>query len=409
MQSVGKTGRLSAGSGWRPRGVWAWLLTVAACLLAVLMAGLAYCMMNPVRWDGPGRFGALALFFPLHLLAFTLVAAALAFLAKRSSASLAAWVFGLVVILTAAMALTPTIAVWQQARQLDVPLSLGNYLANAGHLNMGLSQPERSVIYGTAKDGTKLELDVWRTGKPNSGPLRPAIVYVHGGAWTHGNRSITPDWNRWLSELGYEVFDAEYRMPPPVRWLDEIGDVKAALGWVVAHAAEYHVDPARISLMGGSAGGNLSMLAAYSAGDPRLPPSTDVPPVVIRSVINFYGPSDMALLYHTCESPDYVRPLMREYIGGPPEEFPDRYRVLSPLIHVGAKAPPTLTLIGTSDRLVSMPHAQLLNEALTKAGVPHEMYFLPANDHGFDVNWGGFGTQIARVKIKHFLERYVDR
>jgi len=406
---LGKTGRLSAGSQWRPRGAGAWLLIVVACLLTVLMAGLAYCMVRPVRWDGPGKFGGAALFFPLHLLAFTLFAAVLALLAKRAGARLAAWVFGLVVILTAAMALTPTITVWRQARQLDVPLSLGNYLANAGRPNFGLPQRERSVVYGTVKDGTQLELDVWRTGKPNSGPLRPAIVLVHGGAWTHGNRSMLPNWNRWLNELGYEVFDVEYRMPPPVRWLDEIGDVKAALGWVVAHAAEYHVDPARISLMGSSTGGNLSMLAAYSAGDPRLPSSTDVPPVAIRSVINFYGPTDMALLYRTCESPNYVRPLMRQYIGGPPEEFPDRYELLSPLTHVGVKAPPTLTIIGASDRLISMPHAQRLNEALTKAGVLHEMIVLPANDHGFDVNWGGFGTQIARVKIKQFLEKYVAR
>jgi acetyl esterase/lipase len=79
---------------------------------------------------------------------------------------------------------------------LNVPLSLGNYLANAGHLNIGLPQPDRSVVYGTAKDGTKLELDVWRTGKPSSGPLRPAILLVHGGSWNHGNRSMVPDWDR---------------------------------------------------------------------------------------------------------------------------------------------------------------------------------------------------------------------
>ena len=75
---------------------------------------------------------------------------------------------------------------------------------------------------------------------------------------------------------------------------------------------------------------------------------------------------------------------------------------------VTAKAPPTIATISTSDRLVSM-HAQLLNEALTRTGVPHEISIFPGNDHGFDVNWGGFGTQIARVKITHFLERYVDR
>lgn len=89
------------------------------------------------------------------------------------------------------------------------------------------------------------------------------------------------------------------------------------------------------------------MLAAYSAGDPQLPPSTDVPPIMVRTVINFYGPSDVALLYRTCKSPNYVRPLMKQYIGGTPEEFPDRYRALSPLTHVSAKAPPTITILGT--------------------------------------------------------------
>src|SRR6267142_3086112 len=234
----------------RRYGAIAWLCL--ACVLALLMAGLAYCMLSPVRWDGAGKFGALALFFPLHLLVFTFVAAVLTFLARRSGAGHAAWVFILVMIVTVVMALTPAIAVWRQARELGVPLSLGDYLVNAGQPNVGPPQRERSVVYGTAKDGAKLELDVWRTGKPNSGPLRPAVVYVHGGGWTHGHRSSTPAWDRWLNELGYEVFDVEYRKPPPVRWLDEIGDVKAALGWVVAHAADYHVDITRISLMGGS-------------------------------------------------------------------------------------------------------------------------------------------------------------
>jgi len=388
----------------RRYGAIAWLLL--ACVLALLMAGLAYCMVSPVRWDGPGKFGALALFFPLHLLVFTFVAAVLTFLARRSGAGHAAWVFILVTIMTVAMALTPAIAVWRQARELGVPLSLGDYLVNAGQPNVGPPQRERSVVYGTAKDGAKLELDVWRTGKPNSGPLRPAVVYVHGGGWTHGHRSSAPAWDRWLNELGYEVFDVEYRKPPPVRWLDEIGDVKAALGWVVAHAADYHVDITRISLMGGSAGANLSMLAAYSAGDPRLAPSIGVSPVSIRSVVNLYGPSDLALLYRACESPEYMRPLMGQYIGGPPEQFPDRYRLLSPLTHVSEKSPPTLTILGTSDRLVSMPHAHLLNEALRKVGVPHELVVLPANDHAFDVNWGGFGTQIARERVRAFLQRH---
>lgn len=91
-----------------------------------------------------------------------------------------------------------------------MPLSLGTYLANAAHLNVGRPQPERRVVYGTVADGTtnngtQLVLDVWRTGQPDSGPLRPAVVLVHGGAWVHSHRSGMPVRNRWLNALGYEA------------------------------------------------------------------------------------------------------------------------------------------------------------------------------------------------------------
>jgi acetyl esterase/lipase len=68
---------------------------------------------------------------------------------------------------------------------------------------------------------------------------------------------------------------------PPERWKDEVGDIKCALGWLVANAAKYHVDPARISIMGFSADANLAMLAAYSMGDSRLPPSCEGPMVLV--------------------------------------------------------------------------------------------------------------------------------
>ncbi len=107
-----------AGNTWRPRGRFTWVLTLGACLLLVLMVGLAYGMMVPIRWDGPGKLAALALFFPLHLLVVTVVAAVLAGVARRYRAGLAAAGFGLVVSLTVVMALVPAVpavAVWQQA------------------------------------------------------------------------------------------------------------------------------------------------------------------------------------------------------------------------------------------------------------------------------------------------------
>jgi len=387
---------------WKPRGRTGWTLTAGAGLFTTALAVLAVCMAAPIRWDGLGILGALALFFPLHLFLVVVIAAALGAVAWRRRQWLALVGFGLASGLAALMALIPTIAILQRAGDLNVPVSLGTYLSNGFRFNSGPVRTDLSVRYGPGM----LELDVWRSGRPDSGPLRPAILLVHGGAWIRGHRSGLPDWNRWLNEQGYEVFDVEYRMPPPVRWLDEVGDVKAALGWIAAHAADYHVDPARISIMGGSAGANLSLLAAYSAGDPRLPPSTDVPPVRVRCVINLYGPSDMTRGYHADFSPEFVRPAMEQYIGGPPKTFPDRYRLLSPLSHLSRKCPPTITCLGSSDRLVPKVQAELLDQGLKQLGVAHELILLPANDHGFDVNWGGFGTQIARAKVREFLERY---
>ena len=393
-------------SRWGLRGLFGlrgWMLFLVVASLAVSTLYLAHCMVAPVRWNGPGFVGAIGLSYPLHFFAPMLVAAATAMVARRGGARLSAWTCGFGVLLTASMALVPAVAIWRTAAACHVSLSLREYLANATRLNVGSPRPELGVVYGTAADGTPLLLDAWRTGLPDAGPLRPAVLILHGGAWTHGSRSMTPDWNRWLNERGFEVFDVEYRLPPPVRWLDEVGDVKAALGWVAAHAAEYHVDPERISLMGASAGANLALLAAYSCGDPRLPPSTDVPPVAVRAVIDLYGPVDLARLWRSCESADYVRPLLEQYVGGTPDELPERYALLSPLSHVSAASPPTLTLLGTSDRLVSADHATLLDEALARAGVPHETCLLAASDHAFDVNWGGFATQIARAKIAAFL------
>ncbi|HEY3496768.1 MAG TPA: alpha/beta hydrolase [Polyangiaceae bacterium] len=386
-----------------PAGTLEWMLTAfaIAALLGVVL--LLVSVVYPAQWDGSGRLGTLALLFPLHLLAATALGLSCSAGAWWLGARLAAVLLAVAAISTAVLALVPALSLARLARKLEVEVSIGEYVEHARRWNAGGPERERSVMYGVAADGTKLELDVWRTGKANAGPLRPAVVFLHGGGWTQGSRSNLPDWNRFLNGLGFEVFDVEYRMPPPLRYLDEVGDVKSALGWVAIHAAEYHVDPARISVMGASAGANLALLAAYSMGDPRLPPSTDVPNVAVRSVVNLYGPTDLELLYRRSSSSFYAQTALEAYTGGPPEDLPERYRLLSPLSHVDGEVPATLTLTGQWDRLVPPAHATLLDQALLRVGAAHELVVLPFTDHAFDLNWGGFATQIARAKVAAFL------
>jgi acetyl esterase/lipase len=201
-----------------------------------------------------------------------------------------------------------------------------------------------------------------------------------------GAASQAVEWNRWLNQLGYQVLDVEYRMPPPERWKDEVGDIKCALGWLVANAAKYHVDPARISIMGFSADANLAMLAAYSMGDSRLPPSCEGPMVLVRSVVNIYGPADLTLFYGSSGSLAEIQTVLRQYIGGSPTQYQERYRTVSPVSHIGATPPSTVTLFGTSDHIVPVDQALNLDRALSQMGVTHETYLLPGNDHGFEVN-----------------------
>jgi acetyl esterase/lipase len=394
-------------NGSRRRGGAFWILSPLAVLAVIALSAAAFAMAYPLPFDSAlGLLGAALLFFPLHLLVVTAAMTAFAFVARARQARAAMVLFDAAALLSMTMALWPSVDLWRFARHENVTLSLGDYLRHAAHLNLGSPQGDRTVTYGRAMDGTTLVLDVWPgEGEPKAG-LRPALVRLHGGSFTHGNRSDMPDWDRWFNGLGYTVFDVEYRLPPPVRWLDEIGDVKCALGWVAAHAGEYSIDPARISVTGFSAGGTLAMLAAYSADDPRLPPSCGVPPVPVRSVINLYGIPDMPGLYDSSPSLALVHGASVQYIGGSPAEFPDRHIAVSPLTYVGPAAPPTISFLGANDRIVVSHQLADLDAALKRAGATSEAYLLPATDHGFDVNWGGFATQFARAKIAQFLRRY---
>jgi len=394
-----------------------WSLTLLGFAFALVLAlGLIY-MLHPVDFDGIGIIGLYAFLIPSQLLILCVLTAivALMFWRKGWRWPSVAWIS--IALVTLPMWLWPTLALRAFANQHDVRLSLVDSLIPS--IRLGGIQQDKSARYATV-DGTDLMLDVWSPDTQGSA-LRPAIVRVHGGGWIAGTRSELPAWNAWLNQLGYVVFDVEYRLAPPVRWLDEVGDVKCALGWVASHAEQYRIDANRISMLGYSAGGHLAMLAAYTMTDPSesessgsessgshagVPSTCVAMPVKVNAVVNIYGPSDLARGYYNSGSLRYSQYVLDTFIGGAPEAYPDRYRILSPLVYINSRTPPTITLLGTSDRIVSVEQAVLLDRALNAAGTPHETYLLPSSDHGFDANWSGFSAQFARAKVSAFLERH---
>jgi acetyl esterase/lipase len=289
--------------------------------------------------------------------------------------------------------------------------------------------------------GRVLLCDVWQ---PPAGvtPSGVAVVYLHGSAYVVFDKDFaTRPLFRHLASQGHVIVDVAYRLYPEADVPGMAADALRAVAWVRDHAAELGVDPGRIVLAGGSAGGHLSLLAAYGHGAPALtPPELAGSDLRVRAVASFYGQVGLDTMYwhtgqdKTCRpddpEPDWsARPsrmLVRLFggnaarwrlqflpfggrsimlTGGTPEAVPERYAQASALTYVDAGCPPTLLMHGTHDEMAPVAAVRRLQARLEQAGVPVTAAYLPHTDHMFDLV-GTAWSPAARVAI-YALERFL--
>lgn len=246
-------------------------------------------------------------------------------------------------------------------------------------------------VFSTHGD-ERLMLDVYRPAYEH-GPL-PGLIVVHGGTWQQSSTSEFVALNAYLAGRDYVVVAIDYRAAPK-RFPAGRDDVLAALAYVKVYGPEFGVDPSRIALLGRSAGGQLALLAAYTAGDAS-----------VRGVISIYGPTDMAFGYEhpAPEGLFDTRAALDQYLGGPPDRASDAYFAASPINFVTASSPPTLLIHGMRDALVSPEESARLENRLQQAGVKHLFVRLPWATHGCDKSFGGPCGQIATYAVERFLD-----
>ncbi len=267
----------------------------------------------------------------------------------------------------------------------------------------------RDVVFGTNSDsGHPLTADLMQPppGVPRTGL---AMIFVHGGGWWFGRKDITkfPFFERLVAQ-GHVVMDINYTLARRSSVLGMVKDVKQAILWLKQQATMFEIDPARIVLTGQSAGGHLSLLAAYTPNDPTLQPDSLKGDSSVRGVISYQGPPDLAALYEDTQD-RFVRLLPNRLViqadrllrlvssrdqsladgiaiimGGTPAEIPDLYRHLSPITYVGAQCPPTLLLQGTHDLLVDYRAVERLYNALRRANAPVVYVPFPQCNHAFE-------------------------
>jgi alpha-L-fucosidase 2 len=222
--------------------------------------------------------------------------------------------------------------------------------------------------------GESLKLDAYVP--EGAGPFA-AVILVHGGGWTAGDKSGGPKkaliapMQEPLERAGFAWFSINYRLAPKHRYPACIEDVEAAIRWVKAHAAEYRLDPKRIAISGESAGGHLVALAAV-----RADASTR-----LAAVVPFYGVFDLPGRLKADEPlpANYVALFGRETVD---DALTAVMREASPLLHVKSGLPPFLLVHGTADTRVPIEQSFAMQARLKAAGVPCDLITIKDGVHG---------------------------
>lgn len=235
-----------------------------------------------------------------------------------------------------------------------------------------------------AKPGGKaLSLDLFVPKEASNPPL---LVFIHGGGWRGGKKEDLALYTIGFAESGYATASIQYRLSPEFKFPAAIQDVHCALGWLQEQASSYGFDGTRMVLLGGSAGGHLALLAGYNNDDElECPDGANIEPGTVKGIVNLYGVVD-------CTTPiAQAAYQVQDFIGKSYDEAAETYAQASPMLHLDAGDPPTLTFHGTIDELVPIAQADRLHEKLDELdivnyydrveGWPHSMDLAkPVND-----------------------------
>ena len=295
----------------------------------------------------------------------------------------------------------------------------------AGQAGTGSEESFSKETYTYKRVGEcDIKADVFRLpGKD----VRPAIVWIHGGALIFSNRgALRPDQLQRYLQAGYAVVSIDYRLAPETKLPEIIEDLQDAYLWVREQGPKlFSIDPNRVALVGNSAGGYLALMAGFSV-NPRP-----------KALISFYGYGDITGDWESrpdphylkldrvtkedaykavggkvlSESPDFPRVMFyifcrqnglwpKEVAALDPTKEPEKFERFCPVRHITKEYPPTLLLHGDEDTDVPFEESVRMAAALKRDEVPHQLIRMKKYGHSFDYFPRGWVPNAEPIGLK---------
>lgn len=223
-----------------------------------------------------------------------------------------------------------------------------------------------------------LKLDIFRYPSPAK---QGVLILIHGGGWSSGSKELLHPLARAIAKKGFVVASIEYRLSGEAKFPAGFEDARDAVQWLKLNAEQFGIDPNRVAIAGGSAGGQVAALLAYSGGTLDNENATEF--LKFRALVNLDGLSDFtsaeALLFEN--DPKKKPSAAGAWFGGRYEEVPDMWKRASPFFYIDKTAPPTLFI--NSDQARFHAGRDTTITQLEKLSIPSKVVFFENSPHSF--------------------------
>jgi len=241
------------------------------------------------------------------------------------------------------------------------------------------------VLYGR-KFGTALTLDVFPPAKPNGS----AILFMVSGGFFSSHEAINPKFYQPFLDRGYTVFAIVHGSQPKFTIPEITQDIHRAVRFVRHNAAKYGVDPNKIGITGGSAGGHLSLTMGTQGGPGKADAKDpiDRESSTVQAVACFFPPTDFLNYGQPGEDAVGVG-ILKDYkpAFGPRSDTPEGRkelgREISPINFVTSNTPPTLIIHGDADKLVPIQQAEIFVKRAKESGATARLLVKEGKAHGW--------------------------